>query len=238
MRQRCCVMKCFSTFLIKFSGILCLFLIIKKFFQLTLRWVVKWNESVNPLGWSAGKQRCEQHPGHGPFDSRVLRSCLVQQCKHLPHWHCRQRRLLNCDWMPASYNSRQPSHSRRHIIGWAWSERSHTFSSTSYHRTGYLLHSVLTCHRVGIQGISNRDTLLHPPHNNSSVHLTAIELRRSGQITDVMRSGWTTLWDSVFSFSTSAPTLLEWPFHEHRGSDLTASLGGWQSCRHGGAWWA
>jgi len=38
------------------------------------------------------------HPG--PFDCRVLRSCLVPQCSHPPHRPHHQRRLANCDWMP------------------------------------------------------------------------------------------------------------------------------------------
>jgi len=59
---------------------------------------------------------------------------------------------------------------------------------------GYLFHSALTCHRVGMHGVSNRDTHLYPPHNNTSVHLnTTAEVRRSGWITDGMRSSWTTL---------------------------------------------
>ena len=36
-----------------------------------------------------------------PFNSRVLYSCLGAQYSHLPHWICHQRRLANCDWMPA-----------------------------------------------------------------------------------------------------------------------------------------
>ena len=51
-----------------------------------------------------------------------------------------------------------------------------------------------TVHRLGMQGISNRDTHLYPPRNNSSVHLRATtEARRCGRITDGMWSGWTTL---------------------------------------------
>jgi len=32
------------------------------------------------------QQLCEQPPYPGPFNSRVLRSCLVPQYSHLPHW--------------------------------------------------------------------------------------------------------------------------------------------------------
>ena len=79
-------------------------------------------------------------------------------------------------------------------------------------------------HRVGIRCISNRDTHLYQPHNNSSVHLrTSTEVRRSGQITDEMRSSWRALRDSILSSPTCPPTILEWPCQEHRGPSLAAS---------------
>ena len=77
-------------------------------------------------------------------------------------------------------------------------------------------------HRVGMHGITNRDTHFYPPHNNSSVHLTTTsEVRRSGWTTDGMRSGWTTPREPALSSPT--PTLLEWPSEEQRGSSLSAS---------------
>ena len=78
-------------------------------------------------------------------------------------------------------------------------------------------------HEVGMHIISNRDTHLYPPHNNSSIHLTTkTEFWHSGQITDGMRSCWRTLWDSILSSPTSAPTLLKWPrCQEQHGSSLT-----------------
>ena len=189
----------FLTLLIKFSGILCLYFIIRKFFQLTLRWAVKWKQNVNPLVWSAVQQRCGQHPCPRPIDSKLMRSYPAQQCKHLPHWPCRQRSREICDWMPASYTSRQSSHSRRHPTCWAWSERSRLSLERRTTGPGYLPHSVLTCNRVGIHGISNLDTHLYPPHNNSSFLLATNEVRRCGRITDVIRRCWTILRDSVFS---------------------------------------
>ena len=79
-------------------------------------------------------------------------------------------------------------------------------------------------HRMGMRGISNRDILLCPPHNNSSVHLTTqTKVRRTGRIINAMWSGWRALRNSALSSPTSAPTLLEWPCHEQRGSGLTAS---------------
>ena len=53
------------------------------------------------------------HPSPGPFNRRALRSCLVPLCSNPPHWPCHQRLLANCDWMPASYTSGQPSYSCR-----------------------------------------------------------------------------------------------------------------------------
>ena len=77
--------------------------------------------------WSS--KVANNHLSPGPFSSRVLRSCLVQQCSRPPHWPCHQRRLTNCDWMPASYTSWQPSYSCKHPACWASSQRSHTVSS-------------------------------------------------------------------------------------------------------------
>ena len=74
-----------------------------------------------------------------------------------------------------------------------------------------------------MHGVSNRDTHLYPSHNNSSVYLTATTyVRRSGQITNARRCGWTTLWDSALSTPTPALTLLEWLFREQPGSGSTA----------------
>jgi len=69
----------------------------------------------------------------GAFNRRILRSCLVPQCSYPLHRPLHQRRLTNCDWMPASKISEQPSNPRRHPIYWALSQWSHTVSSTSCH---------------------------------------------------------------------------------------------------------
>ena len=73
------------------------------------------------------------HPCPGPFNSGVLRSHLVPQCSHPPHWPRYQRRLGNYDWLPASYTSGQPSCSRWHPTCGASSQWSHTVSSTPCH---------------------------------------------------------------------------------------------------------
>ena len=65
-------------------------------------------------------------------------------------------------------------------------------------------------HRAQTHRASNRDTHLHLPHNKSSVHLTTTTyVRRSGQITNGMWSGWTTRQNSAFSSPTPVPTLPE-----------------------------
>ena len=110
------------------------------------------------------------HLSPGPFNSRVLISCLVPQCSHTPHWFCDQRRLANCDWMPASYTSGQPSYVRRHPTSWAsWQSSLLCFQ----HTVPWSLHICSTqlspIHSVGTHGNSNRDTDLYPPHNSQSI---------------------------------------------------------------------
>jgi len=68
-----------------------------------------WHHALNfcgdllTLAGMLEQQRCEQPPYPGSFNIILLRSCLVQQCSHLPHWLCHQRRLVNWDWIPVSY---------------------------------------------------------------------------------------------------------------------------------------
>jgi len=57
----------------------------------------------------------------------------MPQRSQSPYWPYHQLLLANCDWMPASYTSGQPSHSRRHLTCWASSQRSYTFSRTPCH---------------------------------------------------------------------------------------------------------
>jgi len=61
-----------------------------------------------------GQQRCEQPLSPDSFNSRLLRSRFVSQFSRTPLKSCHQRRLANCDWMPASYTSGQPPNPRRH----------------------------------------------------------------------------------------------------------------------------
>jgi len=73
------------------------------------------------------------HLSPGSFNSRVLHSCQVPQCSHLPHWLCHQRRFVTCDWMPAFHTSGHSSYPRRHPTCCASSRWNHTVSSTSCH---------------------------------------------------------------------------------------------------------
>jgi len=109
------------------------------------------------------------HPSPGPFNCRVPRSCLVLQCSYPPHWPCHQRRLANCDWIPSSHTSRQPSNPRRHQTCRASSQWSHTSSRTPCHgawtSAPLSAHPSIKCKH----GTPNWETHLYPPHSNSSV---------------------------------------------------------------------
>ena len=92
------------------------------FAPLVTTWLECWSNSV-----------ANSHSSPGPLNNRVLRSCLVPQCSHPPHWACHQRNLANCGWIRASCTSSQPSYARRHPTCWASSQRNHTASSTPCH---------------------------------------------------------------------------------------------------------
>jgi len=93
------------------------------------------------------------------------------------------------------------------------------------HRTmepAHLIHPALT---ESLGGNARQLKSRHPflPAAQLTVHLTTTYVRRTGRITNEMRSGWTTLGDSILSSPTSAPTLPGWLCQEQRGSDLTTS---------------
>ena len=152
----------------------------------------------------------------------------------MPHSPCHQRRLANCDWMPASYTSGQSSCSRRHPTCKA-SRKGATLSlARRAMEPGHLLHSAHTCPPSGNAGLSKLDIHLYPLHNNSSVHLTTItEVWRSGRGTDEMTKGWIALWDPVLSSPTSAPALLDLPRTACvRINTLRTSVRHFHSCLH------
>ena len=120
------------------------------------------------------------HLSSGPFVSRALRSCLMPQCSHPPHWLCHQWCLANCDWTPASYTSGQPSYPRRHQTFWAFVAMGPHCAMEPGH-----LSAEWEC------TASQIETPVYPPRNNSSVHLTTTttDVRRSGRISIGMQSG-------------------------------------------------
>ena len=99
------------------------------------------------LGWGAGATtlRTATLLSPGPFNSRVLRSCLVSQCSHPRHWSFHQRRLANCDWMPASDTNEEPSYPRRHPTCWIRRKGTTLFLARRATEPGYLLSSAFTC---------------------------------------------------------------------------------------------
>ena len=138
--------------------------------------------------------------------------------------------------MPASDTSGQPSYPRKHAACWASPQTSHTVCRTQCHGA-WTPAPLSTClSRVGMHGVSNRDTHLCSSHDSSSVNLiTTSDVWRSGRIIKGMRSGGTTLRDPVLSSPTPAPTLLEWPIWKQRGSGFTCSVldvGRFRSCLH------
>jgi len=147
--------------------------------------------------WS--NNSANSHPSPGSFNRRVLSSCMVPQCSCPPHRPRHQRRLANCDWMPVSYTSGQPSHPCRHPSCWVSLHWSHTVSSTPSWSLNTCSTQRSPFYRVQMHGASNRDPHLYPPHSNSSVHLTITTyVRRTRRITNGMRSRLTTPQDSAF----------------------------------------
>ena len=172
--------------------------------------------------WS--NNAANSHPSPGPFDCRVLRSCLVPQCSYPPYWSHHQRRLANCDWMPASYSSGQLSNPRRHPTWWASSQRSHTISSTPCH--GAWTPAPLSAHpSIGCNArrLKSRHPFVPAAKHLISFLTTTTYVRRSGRIINGTRSGRTTPQNSALQFQTPMHTHLEWPSQEGPGSGSTAS---------------
>jgi len=101
--------------------------------------VRSWHHTSRSWGGLLARVGCwsnnsgNSHPCPGAFNCRLLCACLVLQCSYSPHRPRHQRRLANCDWMPAPYTSGQPCTPRRHPTYWASLHWSHTVSSTPCH---------------------------------------------------------------------------------------------------------
>ena len=146
------------------------------------------------------------------YSTRKLRSWLGPQCSYPPYRPRHQRRLANCDWIPASYQRitflfsqasillsfvAMESHCLWHSVPWSMNICSTQRSPD--HRVKCTARQIET-------PISNRRT------QNSSVFLTKTTyMRRTGRITNGIQSGRTTLQDSALSSPTPALSLSEWP---------------------------
>ena len=137
----------------------------------------------------------DSHPSQGTFNHLTAKYCVPVLCCSA-HSHPPQCRLAICVWMPVSYTSGQPF-IRRNGATLSLARRAMSPDTCSTQRS--------PVHRVQMHGASNRDTHLYPPHNNSSVFLTTTYVRRTGRITNVMRSGQTTPQDSAFLFEIRYP---------------------------------
>jgi len=155
------------------------------------------------------------HPSPGALNRRVLRSCLVPQWSHPLHWPRHQRRLANCDWMPASHTSEQPSHPHRHPTCWASSQRSHAVSSTPSHgaRTPASLSALLSIKRE-----CTASQIWHPfvPAAQQLIS-SSDDNNRSEVECGKVRENYET------PYFRTRPNLLERLCQKHRGSGSTAS---------------
>jgi len=165
-----------------------------------------WNRAPDATCWlwlgCWNNNSANSHPSPGAFNGRELRACLVPQCSYPT-----QRPLANCDWMPASYTSGQPSNRCRHPTCWASWQCSHIVSSTPCHGawTSAPLSAYLSveCKRTA----PKIETPICTRRTTTPVHLaTTTHVRRTRRITNGMRSGRTSPQDSAFSSPTPAPT--------------------------------
>jgi len=120
-----------------------------------LFWLGCWSNNV-----------ANSHPSPSPLNSWVLHSCLVLQCSHAPHWPYHERHLANCDWIPASYTSRQLSYSSKPGTQPADIRRKGARLSLACRAMehGHLLHCS-TVHQVGMHAVSNRHIHLYSLDN-------------------------------------------------------------------------
>ena len=80
--------------------------------------------------------------------------------------------FANCDWMPAPYTSGQSFYPRENPNYWAPSQRATLSLARRSCSLDICSIRLLAIRSVQAHGISNRDTHLYPPHDNSSVYLT------------------------------------------------------------------
>ena len=142
-------------------------------------------------GWSAGATtlRIAQ-----PWSFQQQSTALVPQCSYPPRWPCHQRRLANCDWMPASYTSRQSSYPRGHPTRWASSQRSHTVSGTMCHGAW----TSVPCQRsLSIEWECTAPQIETPFVPAAQQLISLSDNKQGGSPVECGVSGWTTPQDSV-----------------------------------------
>ena len=185
-----------------------------------------------------GNNVANSHLSPDPFNSRILRSCLVPHCSHLPHWPHHQRRLENCDWMLASFT---PADNLPFVAGIQSDEPRRNGATPSQAprvmEPGHLLHSALTCPPGGnVRHLKSRQPLV--PFAQQLISSSDIcpwqqyngALGGSPMECGVVGEHYET---PNFHHPISAPTLLECPGQEQRGSGfncLRNSVRRFRSC--------
>ena len=159
------------------------------------------------------------HPSPCAFNCRVLHSCLEPQCSYWPYQPRHQWCLGNCDWMPASYTSGQPSNpcsiqlAKLHCSGTTLS------LARCAMEPRHLLHLALTCpSSANAWRLKSRHPFVLAAQQLISLSdNTMCAVHWANHQWNVE----TTPQDSAFS--SLAPTRSEWPSQEEPGSGLAAS---------------
>ena len=164
--------------------------------------------------WS--NNSANSHLSPGPFNRRALCSCLVPQCSHPPYRPRHQRRLANCDLMPAPYTSGQPSNPRRHPTCWASLRWSHSAPLSAHpsiecERTAPPIETPICTSRT-----TSHQFIWQQQHRCGAVGESPMECGVDGQPHKTPH----------FHPRHRHPPIPEWPSQEEAGSGLTASAPG------------
>ena len=161
------------------------------------------------------------YPSLGPFNCRVLRSCLVPQCSYPPHWPRHQRRLANSGWIT-------PANSLPILAGMQPAELRRSGGTLSLGRRamgpGHLLHSALT----GPSGATARRLKSRHPVVPAAQQLISFPDNNNIRAAQWADQQWNAEWaDNPTRLRTLIPDTgthtLEWPSQEEPGSGSTAS---------------
>ena len=127
-----------------------------------------------------------------------------------PHWPHHQQRLANCDWMPASYTSGQPSNPCRHRTCWASSQWSHTIFRTPSIECCCTAPQIET--PICTRRTATHQLLWQQQHTCGAVGGSSMECGVGGNPTRLR---------TFIPDTGTSPQ--EWPSQEEPGSGLTAS---------------